>query len=386
MIPTDILLSYCMNVHPIEEAAALKKALRDHAAPIGRDFVGEKAFPVGLWLSRECVNVLNTKGETEALKALLDELKLEAFTVNAFPMGGFHQKRVKEGAYKPTWITDERLYYSQSVAKVLAKLLPESRSFGSMSTVPLSFKPFNDDLDGMVTRIRSMGRFLHELKQESGKEIVLCLEPEPFCVIETSAEAIEFFQNQLFKGPDEAIMREFIGLCFDTCHGAVQWEDLAASIQTISDAGVRIGKAQISVALEIELPGSNPHGLDRLREFDEARYLHQSVGKSGSRALDIQDLFQDGGILKPEWLSEEGLRTHFHVPIFWDGDESLGTTKSSLQGCVPALLRAGCKHFEVETYSWNVIPQRTRETLSSDLNEMIGEELRSARELFQEKL
>ncbi|MDF1666775.1 MAG: hypothetical protein P1V97_33805, partial [Planctomycetota bacterium] len=187
MIPSEVRLSYCMNVHSIEELAALKKALREHAEPIGREFVGEKPFPVGLWLSAECVNFLGQDGELDKLTDLLQELKLEAFSVNAFPMGGFHDVRVKEKAYKPTWLREERLQYSQNVAKVLAGLLPKHASFGSMSTVPLSFKPFQDDMEQMVAKLTEMGTFLHDLHEETGKEIVLCLEPEPCCVLYTSA-------------------------------------------------------------------------------------------------------------------------------------------------------------------------------------------------------
>lgn len=383
MIPSDVQLSYCMNVHPIEELAALKEALKKHAEPIGREFVGEKVFPVGLWLSAACVNFLGQNQELEELKDYLDALRLEAFTVNAFPMGAFHEDSVKEEAYLPSWAKDERLHYSQLVASSLSKLLPEHRSFGTMSTVPLSFKPFKDDLEQMAKRIREMARFLHVLHQETGKEIVLCLEPEPFCVLETTEEAIKFFKEHLFNGPEEDTMRRYLGLCFDTCHAAVQWEDLPGSIKAISNAGIRIGKAQLSVALEVDSPGTNPHGMDRLKEFAEPRYLHQSVGTGGTKALDIPDLFDQRGILKQEWLAEEGLRTHFHVPIFWAGDQTLGTTRDSLEDAIPALVEAGCKHFEVETYSWNVIPEETREKLSADLNDMILEELRCAQDLFR---
>jgi sugar phosphate isomerase/epimerase len=381
MAPTS--LSYCMNVHPIQSFDALSLALKNHCAPIARQFSPKQPFPVGLWLSNSCIVELEDSPQKAlALAGILEENMLEAFSVNAFPTGDFHAQSVKSLAYKPTWAKQARLEYSKSVARLLAQLLPSHRSLGSLSTVPLSFKDFHDDLPLMTQNIREMARFLRDLEDQTGKELVLSLEPEPFCVLETTAEAVAFFQDQLFHGPETELLRRHIGLCFDTCHSAVQWEDLPASIEAIKNAGIRIGKAQISVALEVRNPGKKPQTLDLLQSFAEPRYLHQSIAKNGQRALDLPDIFSGRGTLKEEWQNIEALRTHFHVPIFWDGNDQIGTTKATLKGVVPALVDAGCEHFEVETYSWNVIPKETRESLCGDLNQMIVKELETARALF----
>jgi hypothetical protein len=379
----DSLLSYCMNVHPTETLEELEQALLQHAAPIAKSFTKD-SFPAGLWLSKNCVDQLASKEARDKLRQTLHQHSLEAFSVNAFPIGGFHGQSVKSKVYRPTWTRGARLHYSQNVAEVLAALLPEHQKTGTISTVPLSFKSFHEDIEDMLKPLQTMAVFLQQLEQRTGKEIILCLEPEPFCLLETSAECLAFFSQKLFQQAHGDICRRYIGLCFDTCHLACQWEDLRASISAIEAAGIRIPKAQISVALELQKPGANPRGVKRLQSFVEPRYLHQSIASNGLRAEDLPQIFQSAGQLKSEWQAAPAIRTHFHVPIFWSGDDAIATTKSSLQGVIPALLDAGCRHFEVETYSWNVIPEETRNELADDLNGMVLRELECARAMFPE--
>ena len=51
--------------------------------------------------------------------------ELYVFTINGFPYGTFHGTRVKEEVYLPDWRDEERLRYTDELADLLAKLLPD---------------------------------------------------------------------------------------------------------------------------------------------------------------------------------------------------------------------------------------------------------------------
>ena len=69
---------------------------------------------------------------------------------------------------------------------------------------------------------------------------------------ETTAEAVAFFE-QLWQRADAAGMLEIaqrhLGLCYDICHQAVEFEDVAESIGQLEAAGVRINKVHITSAI-----------------------------------------------------------------------------------------------------------------------------------------
>lgn len=383
-------LSYCMNVHPAESLEQLRAAIRGPVRALARSFLSksqikipaQNTFPVGLWLSAESCRELAEPRRLESFRDLLGENGLHAFSANIFPYGGFHAERVKREVYRPTWAAAERLRYSLQAAQVLASLLPSEKNFGSLSTLPLGFKAFSGaeaDRAAMLRHLAEMVRGLVKIREETGRELALALEPEPFGSIESTAELIETWESWLLPGLLEELKTDFargaeptirrhLGACFDTCHLAIAFEDLGDSIRQLRAAGIRIAKTQISVALELREPATNREGLARLRHFIEPRYLHQVIGRDSRggklRAEDLPEIFS-GEELCPAWRGAEALRVHFHLPIFWRGDESLGTTRGSLNDLIPSLLAAGCQHFEVETYTWSVLPKGAAEAKNS---------------------
>src|SRR5688500_15274788 len=100
---------------------------------------------------------------------------------------------------------------------------------------------------------------------------------------------------------------------------------------------------------------------ERLWPFDEPVYLHQVVTRNGAgltRYLDPPDALADmDRALGSEW------RVHFHVPIFLDQMERFSTTQDFLREIL-ALHREQpiSEHLEVETYTWDVLPERYRAT------------------------
>jgi sugar phosphate isomerase/epimerase len=383
-------LTYCLNVHPGETWAEQLESIRTHAVEVREKIAPEQPFGLGLRLSD------TSSEELTAHPALVTELQeflhrqhMYVFTVNAFPFGKFHGGPVKENVYAPDWRTLERVKYTVRVAELLAKLIPTDGTAGSISTVPGSYKDWiqNEDDRGAITKnLAFMAAHLKRLEDRTGRYIHLGLEPEPCCLWETTPEFLEFFQGELlswgaaylhdhfgfeFKEVD-AIIRRYIGICFDCCHMAIQYEDLAASLDRLKREGVLISKVHISAALR-GTPGSE----ERLAAFQDDVYLHQVKAKvrNERQLLSWHDL--------PTALPGLGLvpnlqeyRCHFHVPLYWGGEPGLGTTRDDLTSRFWDRIRSGaCQHLEVETYTFGVMPPDLRPERLSDA---IAEELKYA--------
>jgi sugar phosphate isomerase/epimerase len=380
-------LTYCTNIHAGESWDEIAAALQTHVPAVKRRVSPEAPMGVGLRLSGAAADRLADPKELERLQDFLRAHGLYVFTINAFPYGPFHGVRVKEGVYEPDWRDEERLRFSNRAADILAELLPEGMD-GSVSTVPGAFRPrIRDasDIDSMVESLVRHAAHLDRLAQRTGKTITLALEPEPWCFIETTDEAIAFFDGHLFGQPAvirfaeltgsslaraEAALRRHLGLCFDVCHAAVGFEDVAESLERIAEAGIRVAKLQLSCALKLE---PVEKGADVLLEaFDDGVYLHQTVAARDGRLtryLDLPDAFAAlrRGEAAGEW------RIHCHVPLFCASYGALQSTQdvlAKLLGICRA--RAVAPHLEVETYTWGVLPAGLR---NGDISGDIAREL-----------
>ena len=125
----------------------------------------------------------------------------------------------------------------------------------------------------------------------------------------------------------------------------------------MGDAGIRISKIHLSSALKAT---PSPDNLKRLGGFQEEVYLHQVVVSEGGRVTrrhkDL-DLALSHAENHPDDLGEEW-RIHFHVPLHASPGEGLGDTRDHVEGTLD-LLAANpslCRHLEMETYTWEVLP------------------------------
>ena len=363
-------LTYCSNIHPGESWAEVRAnieryfpAVRDRVAP-------EAMFGIGLRLSARAARELGSGNALAEFREFLDRKKLYVFTINGFPYGTFHGTRVKEEVYLPDWRDEERLRYTDELAELLVQLLPEGVE-GSISTVPGAFKPAmhgSADVariaDNMVRHVAK----LVEIKRRSGRHIALAIEPEPHCFLETVEESVRFFQTHLFSteavrrlgeltGLDQkaaaTALRDHIGLCLDLCHAAVEFEDPAGCIRDLQNAGIRVTKMQISAGLR--LPELTPDAVPALQQFDDPVYLHQVVGIKRYADLPEALATATGKADGREW------RVHCHVPIFMDNLGAFSSTRSFISEVLGIhRLHPVSAHLEVETYTWNVLPEHLR--------------------------
>ncbi|MDF3130758.1 metabolite traffic protein EboE [Kiritimatiellaeota bacterium B1221] len=360
----DRHFSYCLNVHPGEKPEDLFRVIQQDIPQIKQALSPEHPFGLGLRIAHEASLALRAPEALGTLKKHMDDAGAYAFTINGFPYGAFHQTRVKEQVYQPDWSFSERLEYTQDIFFQLAMLLPEKRE-GSISTVPLGYK-FDPDAQQkrkqMILHLREMASYLDFLEKDTGKLLHLGLEPEPDCILETTPEAIAFFEEELLHGStvSEEILRRHLGICLDTCHVAMQFEDPVESIQQLKQAGIRISKTQISAALECDA-SIDP---EKLRAFDDGVYLHQIKSSSGQAWRDLPEF-----LAAPD--SEAGtLRIHAHVPLHWQGDAELHSTRHTLTPEFRnALALSDCTHLEVETYTFDVLPESLRagRTVTEDM-------------------
>jgi hypothetical protein len=356
MALSTLPLGYCTNVHAALTVKDVLAGLYKYTVPVMQQ-VGRPVAP-GLWLARPVVDEL--LAQTDGLEKFAAELAartLVCYTLNAFPYGDFHAARVKENVYLPDWSQPERLTYTAECATALAALLPED-THGSISTLPLGFKGFDHPADfeaKCILNLVSCAEWFDRVKRDTGRMIRLAIEPEPFCRLETTPEAIAFFER-LWKqaGAKEHVVREHIGLCYDVCHQAVEFEDIGESVAALDDAGVRINKVQISCAVQLDDPMRNVAGREALRHFVEPRYLHQTF----SRGAKVQDLTES--LIKsppPGFSDADCWRIHFHVPVDADRLGPLATTRPAVIEALAAIAKLKyAPHLEVETYTWNVLP------------------------------
>jgi hypothetical protein len=360
---SDLPLSYCTNVHPGRSVAEVEAGLDRYTVPV-RAALG-LPLAAGLWLAKPVVDeLLSTPDGLRRFADGLADRGLTCHTLNAFPYGDFHGPRVKENVYLPDWSDPRRLDYTIQCATVLAALLPEN-SEGTISTLPLGFKPFRHSsvfMEAAISQLITCARQLASLRMSSGKMIRLAIEPEPFCLLEMTEEAVRFFELLWqHAGEREAIeaARAHLGLCYDVCHQAVEFEDVASSIRVLHKGGVRINKVHISCALQIDRPAQNESAREALRRYVEPRYLHQTLARTAdgniARLVDLTDEFISNP--SPEFLSAEQWRVHFHVPVDADRFGPLSTTRPALTKSLQAVAALNyAPHLEVETYTWEVLP------------------------------
>lgn len=341
------MITYCTNIHPGESWQEIITAVTNHTPVVKHQIAPDTPFPLGLRLSGRAAGEV-TMHDAHDFQTWCEEQGLYIQTLNGFPYGTFHHTPVKESVYLPDWRFPERLTYTEKLARLLALWLPAGMT-GSISTVPVGFRTAisPEDFPTVEKHIRAALDMLDNLAQETGKQILLAMEPEPGCILETTRDVVDLFDRlNLTDG-----QRSFLAVCFDCCHQALQYEHPAESLRMLADNDIAIGHVQVSSALR--LPDSD---ISRLGRFRESCYLHQAVGRQpGGELVRFDDLDLAINSAPPgieEW------RVHFHVPVFMDSTGECDSTRFFLEEILPMF--PPDLPLEVETYTWTVLPPDLR--------------------------
>lgn len=376
---TDLHLTYCSNIHPGETWAEVKHNLKQYIPQLKARLSPDDSFGVGLRLADIAARELLEGDNLVQLKAWLDEQDLYVFTLNGFPFGSFHHQVVKDKVYAPDWSTSERLEYTLKLIEILTVLLPPELD-GGISTLPISYKPWwqNAEDKERVLHQSSLNlgiaiSKLVEVYQQTGKLIHIDLEPEPDGMLENTQEMIDFFQDWLLpiagkwlqKNSEveqlvaENWIREYVRVCYDTCHFAVEYEEPQDIIRRFNNAGIKIGKIQLSSAIKIAISSQQIQRqaiLEQLSPFAESTYLHQVIANHGEGNLQH---YADLSNALEHFLTTEAKewRTHFHVPLFISKYQLFESTQDHLVKLLNMLPNdAISHHLEIETYTWEVLP------------------------------
>ena len=382
-------LSYCTNIHPGESWDEVRGNLERFLPQVKRRVCPSAPFGVGLRLSASAARSLSAPETLAQFVGFLRQNDLYVFTINGFPYGPFHGTRVKEEVYLPDWREAARLEYTNTLADLLAALVPPGRDHGgSISTVPGAFKPNADTPQAIAQIVDLLIRHvahLVNLERETGRTIVLALEPEPCCLLETVKETVAFFGDHLYarraathlaslagldvRDAEEALHRH-LGVCLDLCHAAVEFEDPADCLDTLAGAGIPIAKIQVTAGLRIARVTSD--SVAALQRFEDGVYLHQIVERASGALRRYVDI--DAARAAATWRAGDcEWRVHFHVPVFLEELDGFSSTQPFVREAL-ALHRqqARTPHLEVETYTWSVLPASAREV---PIDEAIAREL-----------
>jgi sugar phosphate isomerase/epimerase len=349
-------LSYCTNVHPAENLEGIVGQLDEYALPI-RERLGSDVLGLGLWLAAPVAAALAIDAEArKGFRRELDVRGLEVVTLNGFPYRSFQNPVVKQAVYHPDWTTPERLRYTLDLARVLADLLPDDAARGSVSTLPLAWRhPWDDARAATAMQMLDLlAAGLADIEARTGRVIQVAFEPEPGCVIETTAQAVA-----MLSGVDT----DRLGVCLDLAHLACAWEQPADALRALREAGISVMKVQLSAAMEADEP-------EALREYVEPRFLHQTRNPAGGSVDDLDEAFETG--LPGPW------RVHYHVPLHSRPSAPLVTTTPLLRVAIGELVGgpdAVCDHFDVETYTWGVLPPEQRPQNAGQLADGIAAEM-----------
>ncbi len=375
-------LFYCTNIHAGETWEEIFSQLKENVPAVKKEFPNCEWFGLGLRLGSAAANDLIKPENINAFKLWLLENRCYVKALNGFPYGGFHHTQVKDNVYKPDWTTNERVIYTEQLIKVMEQLMNENTVAG-ISTVPLSYKPWminscntTDVFEACTVNLVKCVQLLYNIRQRTGKIIHIDIEPEPFCLLETTHETVDYFKNYLFTYGAEvlsntytisneaavAILKDHIRICFDVCHFAVEFENVQQALQTFKTEEIKIGRIQISAALKLLTYSNHERGLlyQRYSEFAESTYLHQTIVRDSKNHLhrysDLPEALQ-------HFNNEDFIewRTHYHVPVFMDSYNELHSTQDEILKTLEFIKRENVTELlEVETYTWEVLPHHER--------------------------
>jgi hypothetical protein len=334
-LPTTRVIGYALNVFPYNTLSELWACLEGDVLKLKEAAFPNEPFPIELRFSERLVRELqNDCNEVARLKYFLDANDMLLVTVNGFVMPSFHGERVKERVYLPAWHeSDQRVRFTNSCLDLLAQLAPLDAETVSVSVPFGVLKP--TPMEAIAPNILKCAEHAAKLHQRTGVRCVVALEPEPGLCVETTAEAIEFFERFV-----PAQMRRYLTVNFDLSHQLVEFEDLNSSVRLLERNGVPIAKIHVSNAAEM---------THLVPFYEDSIYLHQVCGVNdrGERAFFSLDWPMD---TPPTNVAR--FRVHYHLPVFPHPGLSVGTTLSEVEQFLTHLPVDSTVPLIIETYTW----------------------------------
>jgi hypothetical protein len=359
-------LAYCTNIHRGETWRETFDSLKNHALAVREKISPENEFAIGLRLSHCAARELSERKKLLQFQRWLAKNSCYVFTINGFPYGKFHGAQVKEQVYRPDWTSPDRLNYTNLLFELVAQLVPEGIE-GSVSTLPGSFKSFlqtntAEQINLIRKNIWSCVEHISRVSKKFKRKLHLGLEPEPLCHLENSAETIWFFEQLRAEHENDPRLAEFLGVNYDCCHFAVEFEQPKIALAAFQNAGIRISKLHLSSALKCQ---PTVETREQLKNFADDVYLHQVIARAANGKLKFFRDLPDALNFQPSTFNFQPLeewRIHFHVPLHAPMIFPFENTNDHLLGTLDWLAENPklCSHLEMETYTWEVLPPKLK--------------------------
>ncbi|MBX9393431.1 metabolite traffic protein EboE [Streptomyces sp. TRM72054] len=361
----ELHLGYCSNVHPATSVDELIAGMGRYAREI-RNRLGADRLSVTLWIPYAVAKELDS--DTVAIRQLdaaLRRHRIDVVSLNGFPCQP-HRPGAKYGVFRPDWTEGPRRDYTETLARILVRIMPDDSAEGSISTLPLYWRSRADSETEQkaVSALRQANETLARIQEESGRLVRVGMEPEPGCIIERVDEAVTFLSE---------LRLSHMGLCLDTCHMAVQFEDPASCLAVAESHQVPVVKAQLANGLR----ATDPRSAAWLGVYDEAACMHQTRElRPGGVVHGVDDL---GTAIAGGLPGDGEWRVHYHYPLHFQEN----STQDFLTRAMKTLLGDGApvtRHLEVETYTWRLLPPGLRPESDEDFIRCLAEELAWARD------
>ena len=391
-INDDTLLICSLNASPFEGWAARRAALEGPVRAVKEAVSPNGSFALGLRFSAAMLTELAAPAAQGALRGVLEDGDLLAVSADGVFCGPLDDEMAKERIHQPDWRRPERLEYTLNLARLMAEIGPPGEPL-SINTAPVAFGA--DAAGAEETAAEGLLRAaagLERIGRLADREIALGVEPEPCCLIETTEQAIGFFEERLLRraalnqfalladlprGAAEQTLRARLGLCYDLRHQAVVFEDPAESLDALRGAGVSIVKLQLGAALRC--PEIDGETRDALRACVEPTFPRQTVRRGDgplTRHADLPEALALGGRTDgEEW------RIRLRPPLHLERIEPFETTQSMVAQVLAAHKSAPiCRHLELDTEIWTAPPEALRR---APIEEIAAQEFDWARERLQ---
>jgi hypothetical protein len=117
------------------------------------------------------------------------------------------------------------------VADILAEIAPAGIA-PSIQSPPCGFKPRvtgPDVVDAYTRQVLRVVAHLVRLEEHTGRTVTLALEPEPFCFMEVTSEAVDYFTHHLYADKSAEALAEADALPGRTLCCAGAWASCTTS-------------------------------------------------------------------------------------------------------------------------------------------------------------
>ena len=381
-------------IRPVTSFADLQSTIATSLAAINKALSEDSPVVVSVRLSQAALT--DELLTAESLRALLAEHNLGLKGISAVSISG----GAKEQVHHPDWRTEERLGFMFPALNLAAEFATPEHEIG-VTTNALSYRRWVDvDMPGnwaaLTLNVIRVVQHLVGIHDRTGKILHIDLEPEPGSVLRDTADVVKFFSQwllprggamlsdrmQLSNGSaGEAILRH-VRIALDTAHAAVVWDDAAATLDAFAEHGIRIGRLQVSSAIEIEVPADEAAQktmAEHLGAFTSPTLLQQVVGWQDG---EIKQRFDD----LPDAIAVIGKsagqtwRIHTHAPLLADRYGVFASTRAETSAWLREIARRGIDigMIELRSANWEVVPHDDRGPLES----MIMQEAAWVRELL----